>query len=188
MIKISNGTKKGFKLKVPSTGHVRPKTGKTRKMIFDVLQSVDNYKILDLFAGCGSLGIEALSMGANFVTFIDSSPISIKYIKENLKKCTFEDSSDVQKKDFSVATRELMRKDVKFDLIFIDPPYDTSLLEYTLDYLKEHKFLRNNKYLYFERSKNDKTIYLKYIASTHNIVKDLSIGDVSYTIAINKNI
>ena len=65
---------------------VRPKTGKTRKMIFDVLQSVDNYKILDLFAGCGSLGIEALSMGANFVTFIDSSPISIKYIKENLKK------------------------------------------------------------------------------------------------------
>ena len=124
MIKISNGTKKGFKLKVPTTGHVRPKTGKTRKMIFDVLQSVDNYKILDLFAGCGSLGIEALSMGANFVTFIDSSPISIKYIKENLKKCTFEDSSDVQKKDFSVATRELMRKDVKFDLIFIDPPYD----------------------------------------------------------------
>ena len=109
---------------MPTTGHVRPKTGKTRKMIFDVLQSVDNYKILDLFAGCGSLGIEALSMGANFVTFIDSSPISIKYIKENLKKCTFEDSSDVQKKDFSVATRELMRKDVKFDLIFIDPPYD----------------------------------------------------------------
>ena len=76
----------------------------------------------------------------------------------------------------------------KFDIIFIDPPYDTSLLKYTLDYLKEHKFLRNNKYLYFERSKNDKTIYLKYIVSTHNIVKDLSIGDVSYTIAINKNI
>ena len=100
MIKISNGTKKGFKLKVPTTGHVRPKTGKIRKMIFDVLQSVDNYKILDLFAGCGSLGIEALSMGANFVTFIDSSPISIKYIKENLKKCTFEDSSEVQKKNF----------------------------------------------------------------------------------------
>ena len=75
MIKISNGTKKGFKLKVPSNGHVRPKTSKVRKMIFDIIQDVNNYHILDLFAGCGSLGIESLSMGAKFVTFVDNSMV-----------------------------------------------------------------------------------------------------------------
>ena len=64
MIKISNGTKKGFRLKVPNNDLVRPKTSKTRKMIFDILQSVEGMEILDIFAGSGSLGIEALSMGA----------------------------------------------------------------------------------------------------------------------------
>ena len=66
MIKISNGSKKGFKLKVPNNNLVRPKTSKIRKMIFDVIQSVEGMQVLDIFAGSGSLGIEALSMGASF--------------------------------------------------------------------------------------------------------------------------
>ena len=102
MIKISNGTKKGFKLKVPSTGHVRPKTSKVRKMIFDIIQDVNNYHILDLFAGCGSLGIESLSMGAKFVTFVDKSNISTKCIKDNLAKCSFENKSEVINKSFCI--------------------------------------------------------------------------------------
>ena len=113
MIKISNGTKKGFKLKVPSTGHVRPKTSKVRKMIFDIIQDVNNYQILDLFAGCGSLGIESLSMGAKFVTFVDKS-----------NKCSFENKSEVINKSFSEITRQLIKRNNKYNLIFIDPPYD----------------------------------------------------------------
>jgi len=85
MIKISNGTKKGFKLKVPQNGHVRPKTSKIRKMIFDIIKDVENLQVLDLFAGCGSLGIESLSMGAKFVTFVDINQSSIKFIKDNLR-------------------------------------------------------------------------------------------------------
>ena len=124
MIKISNGIKKGFRLKVPAGGHVRPKTSKIRKMIFDIIQNVDDYEILDLFAGCGSLGIESLSMGAKFATFVDKSPISIKYIKENLNKCSFENNSEVINKSFSEVTRQLIKKNKKYNLIFIDPPYD----------------------------------------------------------------
>ena len=124
MIKISNGTKKGFKLKVPSTGHVRPKTSKVRKMIFDIIQDVNNYQILDLFAGCGSLGIESLSMGAKFVTFVDKSNISTKCIKDNLAKCSFENKSEVINKSFSEITRQLIKRNNKYNLIFIDPPYD----------------------------------------------------------------
>tara|TARA_Y100000992_G_scaffold288717_1_gene242621 strand:- start:471 stop:1013 length:543 start_codon:yes stop_codon:yes gene_type:complete len=123
MIKISNGTKKGFRLKVPNNDLVRPKTSKTRKMIFDILQSVEGMEILDIFAGSGSLGIEALSMGATFATFMDRSTASINCIKDNLSKCDFADKSLIINKDFSSGTRMLIKNKKKYDLIFIDPPY-----------------------------------------------------------------
>ena len=75
-----------------------------------------------------------------------------------------------------------------YDIIFIDPPYNTSLLDETFQLLKDKNFLENNKYLYYEKSKKDKSGYEKYFNETHNVIKDLSIGDVSYTILINKNL
>ena len=123
MIKISNGTKKGFKLKVPQNKLVRPKTSKVRKMIFDILPSIKDKEILDIFAGSGSLGIEALSMGARFATFIDKNTTSINCIKDNLSKCEFVHQSTVINKEFGTATRILIKDKKKYDLIFIDPPY-----------------------------------------------------------------
>ena len=111
MIKISNGTKKGFRLKVPNNDLVRPKTSKTRKMIFDILQSVEGMEILDIFAG------------ATFATFMDRSTASINCIKDNLSKCDFADKSLIINKDFSSGTRMLIKNKKKYDLIFIDPPY-----------------------------------------------------------------
>ena len=75
-----------------------------------------------------------------------------------------------------------------YDIIFIDPPYNTSLLDETLQLLKNKNYLDHNKYLYYEKSKKDKSEYEKYFNETHDIIKDLSIGDVSYTILINKNL
>ena len=75
-----------------------------------------------------------------------------------------------------------------YDIIFIDPPYKTELLGETLEILKKNNFLESNKYLYFERSKKDSRDYVSYIMDTHLILKDLSIGDVSYTISKNKNL
>lgn len=123
MIKVSNGTKKGFRLKVPNNNIVRPKTSKIRKMIFDILHCVEEKEVLDIFAGSGSLGIEALSMGAKFATFIDQSPSSISCIKQNLTKCEFIDQSIVINKEFGVASRILIKEKKKYDLIFVDPPY-----------------------------------------------------------------
>ena len=123
MLRICNGLKKGFKLKVPRDGLVRPNTSKVRKTIFDILPSVENLDILDIFSGSGSLGIEALSMAAKHATFIDNNPSSIKCIKENLKKCEFDTRSTVIKRDFSVTLRKFIKQNKKFDLIFIDPPY-----------------------------------------------------------------
>ncbi len=75
-----------------------------------------------------------------------------------------------------------------YDIIFIDPPYNTSLLDETFQLLKNKNYLENNKYLYYEKSKKDKSGYEKYFDETHDVIKDLSIGDVSYTILINKNL
>ena len=71
MIQIANGEKRVFRLKVPTNRLVRPKSSMVRKMIFDILPSVVGMSVLDTFAGSGSLGIEALSMGAKHSTFID---------------------------------------------------------------------------------------------------------------------
>ena len=75
-----------------------------------------------------------------------------------------------------------------YDIIFIDPPYNTSLLDETFQLLKNKNYLDHNKYLYYEKSKKDKSEYEKYFNETHDIIKDLSIGDVSYTILISKNL
>ena len=76
---------------------------------------------------------------------------------------------------------------VTHDIIFIYQPYNTSLLDETLQLLRNKNYLENNKYLYYEKSKKDKSEYEEYFNDTHDIIKDLSIGDVSYTILINKN-
>jgi len=123
MLRVSSGSKRGFKLKVPLGGSVRPNTSKVRKMIFDILPPVTNLNVLDVFAGSGALGIEALSMAAKYATFIDNNPSSIKCIKANLKKCEFEARSTVIKKDSSIALREFAKQNKKFDLILMDPPY-----------------------------------------------------------------
>ena len=92
-------------------------------MIFDILPPTEGKEILDIFAGSGSLGIEALSMGASFATFIDKNPTSINCIKDNLSKCGFVNQSSVINKEFGSATRMLIKNHKEFDLIFIDPPY-----------------------------------------------------------------
>ena len=92
-------------------------------MIFDILFSVKDKEVLDIFAGSGSLGIESLSLGAKFSTFIDKSPTSINCIKDNLSKCGFVSQSMVINKEFKEGTRMLIKDKKKYDLIFIDPPY-----------------------------------------------------------------
>ena len=123
MIQIANGEKRGFRLKVPTNRLVRPKTSMVRKMIFDILPSVVGMSVLDTFAGSGSLGIEALSMGAKHSTFIDKNPVSIKCIKDNLTKCEYQAQSTVIKKDSASGLREMIKQSKEFDLVFIDPPY-----------------------------------------------------------------
>lgn len=123
-MQVLTGKVKGKKLKVPSSKRVRPTTSRVKKSIFDKLGNIDGLKALDLFAGSGSLGIEALSKNASYVTFVEKDSSSVRMINENIQNCGFENYAKVINSDYKKALKYFTRKNEKFDLIFFDPPYE----------------------------------------------------------------
>ena len=132
-MRVITGTARGRKLITLEGQDVRPTTDKVKEAIFSIVQfDIEGSEILDLFAGSGQLGIEALSRGASRCTFIDSSQKSIKVINENIKATGFADSSSVLNTD-SIGYLRTCR--LKFDLAFLDPPYEKGILEQALPLL-----------------------------------------------------
>jgi 16S rRNA (guanine966-N2)-methyltransferase len=124
MIRIIGGKYKAKRLKkVPGTV-VRPMPDKLKESLFSILQDeVRGSVILDGFAGTGSVGIEALSRGAERVVFVDEYFPAVKVIKINAAKCGAEERVRVIHKEFNRAVIQLSKEKARFDLIFLDPPY-----------------------------------------------------------------
>lgn len=127
-MRVITGKSRGRRLiTVPGDDIVRPTTEKVKEAVFSSIQfDIEGRKILDLFAGCGQLGIEALSRGAESAVFVDVSPVSIEVIKKNLCKTGLNDRAQVVKSDYSVY---LSGCRTKFDIAFLDPPYAAGILE-----------------------------------------------------------
>ena len=123
-MQVQTGIAKGKKLKSPKTKKVRPTTGRIKKSIFDRLGNLDRLEVLDLFSGSGNLGIEALSNKASHVTFVEKQRAVANILQENIKNCGFEELSETLVYDVNKAIKRLMKEKRKFDLIFIDPPYE----------------------------------------------------------------
>ncbi len=127
MVVITGGKLKGIRLKVPKCRGVRPTTNRVRESIFNILSSrIENTSILDIFAGSGILGIEALSRGAQKAVFVENNRRCCKTIVDNLLKCKLKEQALVICRHFMNATKELIRKNATFDLVFADPPYSVS--------------------------------------------------------------
>ena len=152
LLKLTGGSFAGRKLYVPETG-VRPATNRTREAIFSTLQSyfpdgVRGLSVLDLFAGTGSLGLEALSRGAARVTFVDSRAESVRAIHRNLEILGFQ--AAVVRDD---AGRFLRRWDrIDFDLIFMDPPYSYGGCSVLVGSLKSRMQAESHVILVYERA------------------------------------
>lgn len=123
MLRVLTGSAKGRKLKVPKGQKIRPMTSRVKKSVFDTLGDLSGNKVLDIFAGSGGIGIEALSCGAGSVTVIEKDPTVFKIIKENYEHCGFTDKASLICSDYKSALSKLRKKNEVFDLIFIDPPY-----------------------------------------------------------------
>ena len=123
MVRIITGTKKGKKLITLEGDATRPTSERIKGAIFSSIQfDIENRRVLDLFAGSGQLGFEALSRGAESVTFVDSERDAMEIVKKNARALDFFDKAEYSVADYRNYIRKASGRD-KFDLVFIDPPY-----------------------------------------------------------------
>ena len=128
-MRVITGSARGRVLKELQGMETRPTTDRVKEGLFNVLQfDIEGRKVLDLFAGTGQLGIEALSRGAAECVFIDRRPDAVRLIQENLALCKLADRARVRQGD----ALPYLRSGEKFDLVFLDPPYASGLLEQAL--------------------------------------------------------
>ncbi len=137
-MRVITGTARGRKLLEPDGMAVRPTTDMVKEAMFNIVQfDIEGRRVLDLFAGTGQLGIEALSRGAAECVFVDESPKSVKLVRTNLERCALR--GRVEQAD-SIG---FLRRGGKFDLIFLDPPYDSDLLEKALEVIQNVDILND---------------------------------------------
>ncbi|WP_229263752.1 16S rRNA (guanine(966)-N(2))-methyltransferase RsmD [Cohnella cholangitidis] len=123
-MRVISGQAKGHPLKAVPGSNTRPTTDKVKESLFSIIGPYfDEERVLDLFAGTGGLGIEALSRGAISAIFIDTSPQSVEVIRRNLASTRLADKAEVYRNDARRALKLLERAGKCFDLIFLDPPY-----------------------------------------------------------------
>lgn len=141
-MRIISGTARGRKLKEPQGMDTRPTTDKVKESLFNIIQfELEGRRVLDLYAGTGQLGLEALSRGAEHCTFVDMRREAAALVRENIQLCRFEAQARVVQEEalsFLSACRE------KFDVVFLDPPYESGLLERSLKLLTQFDILREH--------------------------------------------
>ena len=130
-MRVITGLAKGRRLEELPGLATRPTTDRVKEGLFSAIQfDIEGRRVLDLFAGTGQLGIEALSRGAAFCDFVDSAPAALKVVQKNVRSCGFEDRSACHGKD---STAFLNGRREKYGLIFLDPPYASGNLERAME-------------------------------------------------------
>ena len=150
-MRVISGIARGRKLIVPKTDAIRPSKDMVKESLFNIIQfELPGARVLDLFAGTGQLGIEALSRGAKSAVFVDSSSAAVKLIRENLKICGFSDVSMVYNTD----ALKYLEYEEDFDIILIDPPYDSNLAKDAVLKISEFDKLTKNGIMMCETAEN----------------------------------
>jgi 16S rRNA (guanine966-N2)-methyltransferase len=156
-LRIIGGEFRNRLLKAPKGIKTRPTLAILRKAVFDMLQfTIQEAHFLDLFAGSGLMGIEALSRGAARACFIDKDRTAIRCIEENLKVLGLQDKAEVLLLDASAALHRFAKKKSTFDVIYIDPPYPlsqtTPILQDLLQFIDTHSLLAPQGHLLIEET------------------------------------
>ncbi|MCR5737688.1 MAG: 16S rRNA (guanine(966)-N(2))-methyltransferase RsmD [Eubacterium sp.] len=131
----------------------RPTTDRIKETLFNMIQyDVPESDFLDLFSGSGAIGIEALSRGAKTAVFVEKNKAAVRCIQENLKKCKLEDDATVMAVDYMSALKALERDKKRFDLIFLDPPYNHEFEKEVLIYLSKSDLIDEESTIIIEAS------------------------------------
>lgn len=181
-IRITGGNLKGKKIPFDFKNSLRPTSSKMREVLFNWLQfEIQDYQCLDLFAGTGALGIEALSRGANETVFIESNKKNYLALKNSILELNLKNLSMLLFKDGLSWIKE---NDLsKFDLIFADPPFSQNFEKKVLDTLYKNQSLKSSCKIYIEFSK----FIDMNIPDSFTIYKEKIIGDVKALLLKNEN-
>ena len=141
-MRIISGTARGLKLQSLEGPDTRPTLDNVKEAIFSMLfLGCRDARVLDLFAGSGALGLEALSRGAKEAVFVDANPKACSVIKANLEKSRLGSNASVFNTDAKKYLQQQGKNGCGFDIIFLDPPYALGLLDEVLNLISEHKLL-----------------------------------------------
>ena len=151
-MRIIGGMAKGRTLHFPAGSKERPTSDFLREALLDLLGSVSGKLFLDLFAGSGSVGLEAASRGAKEVYFIEKNKVLAAVAQKNINNCGFETKCRIINADVRYGLNDLFNKKCKFDIIFADPPYNNGLVETTMKLLKEYPVFQEEALIVIQHS------------------------------------
>ena len=174
--RIIGGSLRGSKLPFKDNRSIRPTEGKTKETLFNwLLNDLEGKTCLDMFAGTGSLGIEALSRGAKEVVFVEKQKKLADSLKTNLKRLQVYSSSQVLNANaFSIDFDNLP---YKFDILFIDPPFRENLIQRSLDFVKSSNLLTPKALIYLEC---ETELELVELTRDLNLLKESKGGQTQY--------
>lgn len=176
-MRVISGTARGRRLKELQGMDTRPTTDKVKESLFNIIQfEIESRRVLDLFGGTGQLGIEALSRGAEHCVFVDQRREAVTLIRENLRMCGLNEHSQVVQGD---ALSYLSSCREKFDVIFLDPPYQTDLLDRSLEAITRFDILQEHGIIVCESAADRK---LPPLAPPYEQGREYRYGKIKLTI------
>jgi len=156
-MRITAGTLRGRRLTTLRGQAIRPTSSKVREAVFNLLKDrIEGARVLDLFAGAGALGIEALSRGATFTLFVDSSGTAKRTIEENLKQLELGERGRVLCCEVEKAIKMLSRNGERFQIVFMDPPYGKGLAQDSLRAIAQQAILAAEGIVVVEQGKRER--------------------------------
>ena len=176
-MRVISGSARGLKLVSLDGDNTRPTLDRVKEALFSMLiPYLNDAKVLDLFAGSGALGIEALSRGASEAVFVDALPQAMDIVKENVTKAKFTQASRFH---LTKASDYLDKSDSVFDIVFLDPPYNGNFYEECLVKLYENRLIDSESIIVAEW---DSALGRPTIPSFYEILKERKYGRVMVTL------
>ena len=176
-MRIITGRARGLKLKTPAGLSTRPTSDRVKESLFSILNGLITFAevnaVLDIFAGTGALGLEAISRGASSATFIDAATTDI--IRDNATRAKFSDVCKILRGDFQKILARLAKQSQSFDLIFSDPPYATNFAQSSLNLVAELNLLSVDGLIIVEHGAEEILLTPK----NFQLVRNISYGHTS---------
>ncbi len=158
-MRIISGDFRGTKLFTLEGLNTRPTLDRVKEALFSKINfELQDSVVLDLFAGSGALALESISRGAKEAVLCDSSREAIKIIKQNIEKTKTNEKTLILNLDYKKALEDLKNKDIKFDIVFLDPPYQTDFAEEAVKIIIENKLLNEDAIIILETDNKEKVI------------------------------